>query len=74
MSILERRLREKVAALDPFISAKAPPEQREEQVLELCGWAHGELSSAASVVRYGQLAVADVAAVASAAEAIDEVT
>jgi hypothetical protein len=31
-------------------------------------------SSAASVVRYGQLAVADVAAVASAAEAIDEVT
>jgi len=43
MSILERRLREKVAALDPFIPAKAPPEQREEQVLELCGWAHGEL-------------------------------
>jgi hypothetical protein len=32
------------------------------------------MSSAASVVRYGQLAVADVAAVASAAEAIDEVT
>jgi Fic/DOC family len=43
MSIFERRLREKVAALDPFIPAKAPPEQREEQVLELCGWAHGEL-------------------------------
>jgi hypothetical protein len=36
--------------------------------------AHREGSSAASVVRYGQLAVADVAAVASAAEAIDEVT
>ncbi|GAA3466300.1 hypothetical protein [Nonomuraea roseola] len=31
-------------------------------------------SSAAGVVRCGQLAVADVAAVASAAEAIDEVT
>jgi Fic/DOC family len=43
MSIFERRLREQVAALDPFIPAKAPPEQREEQVLELCGWAHGEL-------------------------------
>jgi hypothetical protein len=32
------------------------------------------ISSAASVVKYGQLAVSDVAAVASAAEAIDEVT
>jgi len=36
--------------------------------------AQREVNSAASVVRYGQLAVADVAAVASAAEAIDEVT
>ena len=43
MSIFERRLREKITALDPFIPAKAPPDQREEQVLELCGWAHGEL-------------------------------
>jgi hypothetical protein len=43
MSLFERRLREKVTALDPFIPAKAPPDQREEQVLELCGWAHGEL-------------------------------
>ncbi len=28
MSIFERRLREKTTALDPFIPAKAPPEQR----------------------------------------------
>jgi Fic family protein len=44
MSIFERRLHEKIAALDPFIPAKAPPEQREEQVLELCAWGHGELA------------------------------
>jgi hypothetical protein len=43
VSIFERRLREQVTALDPFIPPKAPPDQREEQVLELCGWAHGEL-------------------------------
>jgi hypothetical protein len=43
MSIFERRLREKITALDPFIPAKAPPDQREAQVLELCGWVHGEL-------------------------------
>jgi hypothetical protein len=43
MSIFERRLHEKITALDPLIPAKAPPEQREEQVLELCAWGHGEL-------------------------------
>jgi hypothetical protein len=34
---------QKIAALDPLIPAKAPPEQREEQVLDLCAWGHGEL-------------------------------
>jgi fido (protein-threonine AMPylation protein) len=43
MSLFERRLREQVAALDPLIPAKAPPDQRESQVLELSAWAHGEL-------------------------------
>jgi hypothetical protein len=43
MGLFERRLREQVAALDPLIPAKAPPHQREGQVLELCAWAHGEL-------------------------------
>jgi fido (protein-threonine AMPylation protein) len=43
ISIFDRRLRDKVAALDPLIPPKAPPDRREEQVLELCSWAHGEL-------------------------------
>lgn len=43
MSIFERRLRETVTALDPLIPAKAPPDRREAQVLELCAWGHGEL-------------------------------
>jgi fido (protein-threonine AMPylation protein) len=43
MSLLEGRLREQVAALDPLIPPKAPPDQREGQVLELSAWAHGEL-------------------------------
>jgi fido (protein-threonine AMPylation protein) len=43
MSVFERSLHHQVAALDRSIPAKAPPDGREPQVLELCGWAHGEL-------------------------------
>jgi Fic/DOC family len=43
MSLLGRRMEEKVAALDPLIPAKAPPERHEHQVIALCAWAHGEL-------------------------------
>jgi fido (protein-threonine AMPylation protein) len=43
MSVFERRLRDQVAALDALIPPKAPPDQREDQVLELSAWAHGEL-------------------------------
>jgi hypothetical protein len=42
MSLFGRRMGEKVAALDPLIPAKAPPDQREDQVIALCAWAHGE--------------------------------
>jgi Fic/DOC family len=42
MSLFGRRMDEKVAALDPLIPAKAPPERREHQVIALCAWAHGE--------------------------------
>jgi hypothetical protein len=42
MSLFGRRLGEKVAALDPLIPAKAPPDQREGQVIALGAWAHGE--------------------------------
>jgi Fic/DOC family len=43
MSLFGRRLQEQVAALDPLIPAKAPPERHEHQVIALCAWAHGEL-------------------------------
>jgi fido (protein-threonine AMPylation protein) len=42
MSLFGRRMDEKVAALAPLIPAKAPPGQREHQVITLCAWAHGE--------------------------------
>src|SRR5687768_4577191 len=42
MSLFERRMGERVAALDPLIPPKAPPERREHQVIALCAWAHGE--------------------------------
>jgi hypothetical protein len=42
MSLFGRRMGEEVAALDPLIPAKAPPERREHQVIALCAWAHGE--------------------------------
>ena len=42
MSLFNRRMSEKVAALDPLIPPKAPPEGREHQVIALCAWAHGE--------------------------------
>jgi hypothetical protein len=42
MSLFGRRMGEKVAALDPLIPPKAPPEGREHQAIALCAWAHGE--------------------------------
>jgi hypothetical protein len=42
MSLFGRRMEEKVAALDPLIPAKVPPGQREDEVIALCAWAHGE--------------------------------
>jgi hypothetical protein len=42
MSRFGRRMGEELAALDPLIPAKAPPGQREQQVIALCAWAHGE--------------------------------
>lgn len=67
---------------DEFTSHLAPPNlkgrhSRRSYSAGLAGasvWSKAAVSSSASVVRYGQLAEADVAAVASAAEAIDEVT
>jgi Fic family protein len=43
MSMFWRRLGEKVAALDAAIPAKALPGLREQDVIDLCAWAHGEL-------------------------------
>lgn len=42
MSLFGRRMEEQVAALDPLIPAKVPPGQREDEVIALCAWAHGE--------------------------------
>jgi hypothetical protein len=43
MSLYGRRIDEQAAALDPLIPAKAPPGQREHEVIALCAWAHGEV-------------------------------
>jgi hypothetical protein len=43
MSRFGHRMGEEVETLDPLIPAKAPPERREDQVIALCAWAHGEL-------------------------------
>jgi fido (protein-threonine AMPylation protein) len=43
MGIFQQRLIAQVGVLDQRIPPKTPPDQREEQVLELCAWAHGEV-------------------------------
>jgi len=43
MRNFEHSLIHQIELLDPLIPAKAPPDHREEQVLELCARGHGEL-------------------------------